>query len=110
MFKHTALPSSAPRTMAVDGSVISANVSSDNTTRVGKVSLTLCSLLDIDSQVFIDYSISDTCDEIGALRTQITTSLKPTDLIICDRNYGNFEFLMSVNDDIRFITRLPVHL
>jgi len=110
MFKHTVVPTNTPRVIAVDGSVISINASSDDMKHVGKASMTLCSLLDIESRMFVDYLISESCDEIGALRTQIVTCLKPTDLIVCDRNYGNFEFLKSVNNDIRFITRLPVHL
>ena len=110
MFKHTIIPASAPRVIAVDGSVIAINISSDGVKRVGKASMTLCSLLDVDSNMIVDYAISESCDEISALRTQIITSLQPTDLIVCDRNYGNFEFLKSINNDIRFITRLPVHL
>ena len=56
-----------------------------------KASLNLCSLLDINTQKFVDYTISKSCNEHDSLSTQVN-KLQTNDLIIADRNYGKYVF------------------
>ena len=101
------IPTQIGRPIAADGSVIS--ISLENKNGVAKASLNLCSLLDINTQKFVDYTISKSCNEHDSLSTQVN-KLQTNDLIIADRNYGKYVLMKKLYSKVGFLFRISKNM
>lgn len=101
------IPTKIGRPIAADGSVIS--ISLENKNGVAKASLNLCSLLDINTQKFVDYTISKSCNEHDSLSTQVN-KLQTNDLIIADRNYGKYVLMKKLYSKVGFLFRISKNM
>ena len=96
-----------PRVIAADGTMISVHL--PNKFGTSKASLTICSLIDIHTKIFIDYAISDSNHERDCLKQQLTY-LSRKDIIIADRNYGKYDLIAHMHNRVGFIVRLSRNL
>ena len=104
------------RILAADGTVISTHM--HNKHGISKGSLTVCALLNIDTQLFHDYMIADDCNEhlqarCGLQHTSLIKQvLKCTrdDLIIADRNYGKYCLLAQLYGHVGFLVRISKNM
>ena len=87
----------------------SINIHIPNPTGVNRAGLIVCSLLDIQTQQFVDYNISEHCNEHDGLRKQ-APRLRSDDVIVGDRNYGKPVLMEERYFHTRFVFRLSKHL
>lgn len=95
------------RIFAADGTVISTHM--HNKHGISKGSLTVCALLNIDTQLFHDYMIADDCNEHTSLVKQVLKCTRD-DLIIADRNYGKYCLLAQLYGHVGFLVRISKNM
>lgn len=76
-----------------------------NSLGLNKASVTVCSMLDIDNGKFIDYNISENCNEHEGLKSQLYL-LNRSDIIVGDRNYGKPGLMSHLYNSVGFVFRV----
>jgi len=88
---------------AVDGTCISIALKNKHGVSVGGA--TISSILDINSGAFIDYKVSYNLNENDALSQQLFQFTR-NDLLIGDRNYGNYKLMKLMYNKVGFLFRI----
>ena len=93
------------RISAADGSIVKVNISGLKGNTVSHV--TLCTITDISTSIFLDVAVATDKDERKGFLDQMKyVKTDKTDIIVFDRGYGSTDFITAINNHTSFVIRM----